>query len=74
MVSELAQRIHLGCLQMCESRAAKAAIVLADVRDASSDAYVRHRAEIADLLKRAQACAFNGTTDRGVTRADAHGH
>lgn len=54
-VRELAQRIHVGCLQMCERNAADAAAELGRIQGESfAEAYARRRADIVELLDRAE--------------------
>jgi hypothetical protein len=54
-VRELAQRIHVGCLQICERNAADAAAELGRVPgEHFADAYARRRTDIVELLDRAE--------------------
>lgn len=51
---ELAQRIHVGCLQVCERNAADAASELwRTPGEQFADAYARRRVDIVELLNRA---------------------
>lgn len=63
-VREFAQRIHVGCLQVCERNAAAAAAELAHINgDSFADAYSRRRTEIVELLNRAEEFSGGQITD-----------
>lgn len=55
VVHEIAQRLHVGCLQICEPAAAHAATLLGHVPgEFFADVYARRRPDIVELLERAQ--------------------
>lgn len=54
-VRELAKRIHVSCLQICESRAADAASALGNIPgEFFAGIYAMRRVDIVDLLDRAK--------------------
>ena len=66
----LAQRIHLGCLQVCERNVADAAAELERTADERfADAYARRRVDIVELLDRAEEFARCDTPTEPVPEA-----